>query len=63
MLLRSMFAQNYRSLRSIHMDLPGTALFLGENGVGKSNLDRVLKAAAPMSRVSICCGCGHGRAR
>jgi predicted ATPase len=60
MLLRSMFAQNYRSLR---MDMSHTTLFLGENGVGKSNLDRVLKAAAPMSRVSICCGCGHGRAR
>jgi predicted ATPase len=43
MLLRSMFVQNYRSLRSIHMDLPGTALFLGENGVGKSNLYRALQ--------------------
>ena len=43
MLLRSMFAQNYRSLRSIHMDLPGTTLFLGENGVGKSNLYRALQ--------------------
>jgi predicted ATPase len=43
MLLRSMFVQNYRSLRSIHMDLPGTTLFLGENGVGKSNLYRALQ--------------------
>jgi predicted ATPase len=60
MLLRSMFAQNYRSLR---MDMSHTPLFPGENGVGKSNLHRVLKAAAPMWRVSICCGCGHGRAR
>jgi predicted ATPase len=43
MLLRSMFAQNYRSLRSIRMDLSETTLFLGENGVGKSNLYRALQ--------------------
>jgi len=38
-----MFAQNYRSLRSIRMDLADTTLFLGENGVGKSNLYRALQ--------------------
>ncbi|MFB9947843.1 AAA family ATPase [Rhizobium puerariae] len=43
MLLRSMFAQNYRSLRSIRMDLAGVNLFIGENGVGKSNLYRALQ--------------------
>lgn len=43
MLLRSMFAQNYRSLRSIRMDLAGVNVFIGENGVGKSNLYRALQ--------------------
>ncbi|MDX0461936.1 AAA family ATPase [Sinorhizobium medicae] len=43
MLLRSMFAENYRSLRSIRMDLAGVNLFIGENGVGKSNLYRGLQ--------------------
>jgi predicted ATPase len=43
MLLRSMFAQNYRSLRSIRMDLAEVNLFVGENGVGKSNLYRALQ--------------------
>lgn len=43
MQLRSMFAQNYRSLRSIRMDLAGVNLFIGENGVGKSNLYRALQ--------------------
>jgi len=43
MLLRSMFAQNYRSLRSIRMDLAEVNLFIGENGVGKSNLYRALQ--------------------
>ena len=43
MQLRSMFAQNYRSLRSIRMDLSGINLFIGENGVGKSNLYRALQ--------------------
>lgn len=43
MLLRSMFAENYRSLRSIRMDLAGVNLFIGENGVGKSNLYRALQ--------------------
>lgn len=38
-----MFAQNYRSLRSIRMDLSGINLFIGENGVGKSNLYRALQ--------------------
>ncbi|MDP9837484.1 putative ATPase [Neorhizobium huautlense] len=43
MLLRSMFAKNYRSLRSIHMDVAGVNVFVGENGVGKSNLYRALQ--------------------
>ncbi|OJT96069.1 MAG: ATPase [Rhizobium sp. 63-7] len=43
MLLRSMSAANYRSLRAIRMDLAGVNLFIGENGVGKSNLYRALQ--------------------
>ncbi|MFT4003511.1 MAG: AAA family ATPase [Rhizobium sp.] len=43
MQLRSMFAQNYRSLRAIRMDLSDVNLFIGENGVGKSNLYRSLQ--------------------
>ncbi|WP_454852344.1 AAA family ATPase [Rhizobium binxianense] len=43
MLLRSMLAENYRSLRSIRMDLADVNLFIGENGVGKSNLYRALQ--------------------
>lgn len=43
MLLCSIFAQNYRSLRSIRMDLSDPTLFLGENGVGKSNLYQALQ--------------------
>ncbi len=38
-----MFAENYRSLRSIRMDLAGVNLFIGENGTGKSNLYRSLQ--------------------
>jgi predicted ATPase len=43
MQLRSMSATNYRSLRSIRMDLAGVNLFIGDNGVGKSNLYRALQ--------------------
>ncbi len=43
MQLRSMFARNYRSLRSIRVDLSDVNLFIGENGVGKSNLYRSLQ--------------------
>ena len=43
MQLRSMSAHQYRSLRSIRMDLSGVNLFIGENGVGKSNLYRALQ--------------------
>ncbi|CAN7506316.1 AAA family ATPase [Rhizobium sp. LjRoot258] len=50
MLLRSMFAQNYRSLRSIRMDLSGINLFIGENGVGKSNLYRALQLIQAATR-------------
>jgi len=49
MYLRSMFAENYRSLRAIRMDLGAIDLFVGANGAGKSNLYRALqliKAAA-----------------
>ncbi|MBW6423905.1 AAA family ATPase [Rhizobium sp. XQZ8] len=50
MLLRSMFAQNYRSLRSIRMDLAGVNVFIGENGVGKSNLYRALQLVQAAAR-------------
>ncbi|MBD9374841.1 AAA family ATPase [Rhizobium sp. ARZ01] len=43
MLLRSMLAENYRSLRSIRMDLGQVNLFVGANGTGKSNLYRSLQ--------------------
>lgn len=43
MMLRSMLAENYRSLRSIRMDLGRVNLFVGENGTGKSNLYRSLQ--------------------
>lgn len=43
MQIRSMLAQNYRSLRSIRMDMGDVNLFIGENGVGKSNLYRALQ--------------------
>ncbi|MFB2551248.1 AAA family ATPase [Ensifer soli] len=43
MRLRSLYAANYRSLRAIRMDLGGITLFVGENGVGKSNLYRALQ--------------------
>jgi len=43
MLLRSMSAENYRSLRAIRMDLGRVNLFVGENGAGKSNLYRSLQ--------------------
>jgi predicted ATPase len=43
MLLRSMSAENYRSLRTIRMDLGRVNLFVGENGAGKSNLYRSLQ--------------------
>lgn len=43
MQIRSMHAQNYRSLRSIRMDMGDVNLFIGENGVGKSNLYRALQ--------------------
>ncbi len=49
MYLRSMTAQNYRSLKSIRMDLEAVNLFVGANGAGKSNLYRslqLIKAAA-----------------
>lgn len=49
MYLRSMSAENYRSLRSIRMDLEPVNLFVGTNGAGKSNLYRslqLIKAAA-----------------
>lgn len=49
MYLRAMNAENYRSLRSIRMDLDQVNLFVGANGAGKSNLYRslqLIKAAA-----------------
>lgn len=50
MMLRSMFAQNYRSLRSIRMDLGPVNLFVGENGTGKSNLYRSLQLVQAATR-------------
>lgn len=49
MRLTSLTASGYRSLKSIRLDLGQVGLFVGENGVGKSNLYRALqliKAAA-----------------
>lgn len=49
MRLTSLFATGYRSLRSIRLDIGQLALFVGENGVGKSNLYRsmqLIKASA-----------------
>lgn len=49
MRLTSLFATGYRSLRSIRLETDRLALFVGENGVGKSNLYRsmqLIKAAA-----------------
>ncbi|OLP59529.1 ATPase [Xaviernesmea oryzae] len=43
MKLRSLQAQGYRSLRAIDLDLSQVNLFVGENGVGKSNLYRALQ--------------------
>lgn len=43
MYLRSISAENYRSLRSIRMDLGSVNLFVGANGAGKSNLYRALQ--------------------
>ncbi len=43
MQIRSMFAANYRSLKSIRMDMADVNSFIGENGVGKSNLYRALQ--------------------
>ena len=48
--LLSMSARNYRSLRSIRMDLAGVNLFIGENGVGKSNLYRALQLVQAAAR-------------
>ena len=46
----SMSARNYRSLRAIRMDLSGVNLFIGENGVGKSNLYRALQLIQAAAR-------------
>ena len=50
MMLRSMLAENYRSLRSIRMDLGQVNLFVGENGTGKSNLYRSLQLVQAAAR-------------
>lgn len=42
MKLRSLQASNYHSLKAIRMDCGDVNLFVGENGVGKSNLYRAL---------------------
>jgi len=43
MRLTSLSATGYRSLRSIRLDIGQLALFVGENGVGKSNLYRAIQ--------------------
>ncbi|WP_271897530.1 AAA family ATPase [Candidatus Phyllobacterium onerii] len=43
MRLTSLSATGYRSLRSIRLDIGPLALFVGENGVGKSNLYRAMQ--------------------
>ncbi|UXN62140.1 AAA family ATPase [Phyllobacterium zundukense] len=43
MRLTSLCANGYRSLRSIRLDIGPLALFVGENGVGKSNLYRAMQ--------------------
>ena len=43
MRLVSLSAAGYRSLRSIRLDIGQVSLFVGENGVGKSNLYRALQ--------------------
>ena len=43
MLLKSMSAAQYRSLRAIRMELDGVNVFIGANGVGKTNLYRGLQ--------------------
>ena len=43
MRLVSLSAHQYRSLRAIRMELGGVSLFIGANGVGKSNLYRALQ--------------------
>ncbi|MCX8999227.1 AAA family ATPase [Rhizobiaceae bacterium BDR2-2] len=43
MQLAALSARQYRSLRAIRMELGGVNLFIGANGVGKSNLYRALQ--------------------
>lgn len=43
MRLTSFSATGYRSLRSIRLDIGQVSIFVGENGVGKSNLYRALQ--------------------
>ena len=43
MRLTSFSAAGYRSLRSVRLDLGQVSVFVGENGVGKSNLYRALQ--------------------
>lgn len=43
MRLAALDARQYRSLRAIRMELGGVNLFIGANGVGKSNLYRALQ--------------------
>jgi len=41
--LTALSARGYRSLKSIRLDVGQVGLFVGENGVGKSNLYRALQ--------------------
>jgi Predicted ATPase len=59
MQLSSMHAENYRSLRSIRMDLARVNVFVGENGVGKSNLYRALQLVQEAANGSFAAGIAH----
>lgn len=41
--VRSLTAENYRSLRSLHLPVERLSVFVGANGVGKTNLYRALQ--------------------
>lgn len=43
MRLTGLVAEGYRSLKSIRLEFGQVGLFVGENGVGKSNLYRALQ--------------------
>lgn len=50
MKLSALSARQYRSLKAIRMELGGVNLFIGANGVGKSNLYRALQLVQAAAR-------------